>query len=31
MEKEVADSEKQDWDGPMGKGGEVFARGIRAM
>ena len=22
----MADSEKQDWDGPMGKGGEVFAR-----
>lgn len=22
----MADSEKQDWDGPMGKGGEEFAR-----
>ena len=25
-EKEVADSEKEEWDEPMGKGGEVFAR-----
>ena len=25
-EKEVADSEKEEWDGPMGKRGEVFAR-----